>query len=74
MVYSVKLICWGLLLARILDKLEACEKNHTVTYSRFLDERQRALAERLLKHMGAARYIFFAIPLGISFRPKAAAI
>jgi len=45
--------------ARILDKLEACEKNHAITFSRFLDERQRTLADKLLKQVDSARYMFF---------------
>jgi len=48
-----------IIFARIRDKLEACEKNHMITYSKFLNERQRALAEQLLKHSGSTRNLFF---------------
>jgi RNA-binding protein YlmH len=48
-----------LVLARVLDKLEACEKGHALTNTKFLNEHQRALAENMLAHLGGTRHVFY---------------
>lgn len=48
-----------LLLAGIEDKIAQCLENYMVTYTGFLDMRQRTLAENLCRHHKGLKYIFY---------------
>lgn len=47
-----------ILLAQILDKLEAMEERNVLTYTKFLNEHQRNLAERFLDGCGRPKIAF----------------
>lgn len=48
-----------LLLSRILDKAEACREKNYMTASKFLDERQRSLAQQLLTQSAYEEWFFY---------------
>lgn len=48
-----------LLVSKLLDKVEFVEKRNTVEYTDFLDIRQRALLEKVLKEIKYTNYIIF---------------
>lgn len=48
-----------LLLARVLDKLEEAEQNNVPKSTKFLNEQQRILVERMIANIGNMRYLFF---------------
>lgn len=48
-----------ILISRILDKIKFCETRNKITYTNFLDLRQKAIAQKILTSMKITNYIFF---------------
>lgn len=48
-----------LLLARVLDKWEESEQKNIPTHTKFLNEQERALVEKVLASIGNVRHLFF---------------
>jgi len=48
-----------LLLARVLDKLEEARQKNIARSTKFLNEHQRALVEKVITNIGVVRYSFF---------------
>lgn len=46
-----------LLVAKMLDQLEACKKKSKVTYTNFTDERQKMILQKVLNHVKETNYI-----------------